>query len=77
MQICSAREFRSNQGKYLVAARRGQSILLTSRYGNFKITPVSEEDNITQGIVEGLKEVKKMIKGEIPTMSAKQFLDEL
>lgn len=51
--------------------------MLTSRYGNFKITPVSEEDNITQGIVEGLKEVKKMIKGEIPTMSAKQFLDEL
>lgn len=46
MTIVSAREFRTNQGKFLTAARGGQSVLLTSRYGNFKIVPVTEEDEI-------------------------------
>ena len=77
MQVVSAREFRSNQGKYLNAAMNGQSVLLTSRYGNFKITPITEEDTLTERICEGLKEVKQMIDGKVPTKSAKAFLDEL
>lgn len=35
MQVVTAREFRANQGKFLNAAKSGQSVLLTSRYGNF------------------------------------------
>lgn len=77
MQVVSAREFRSNQGKYLNAAMSGQSVMLTSRYGNFKITPITEEDSITERISEGLKEVKMMVEGKIPSKPAKKFLDEL
>ncbi len=77
MIVVSAREFRANQGKFLTQARRGQSVLLTSRYGNFKITPVEEEDTLTSRICEGLRQVRQMIDGEIPTKSAKDFLDEL
>lgn len=77
MQVVSAREFRSNQGKYLNAALNGQSVMLTSRYGNFKITPITEEDSLTSRICEGLREVKLMESGIIPSKSAKSFLDEL
>ena len=77
MQVVSARDFRSNQGKYLNAAMNGQSVMLTSRYGNFKITPVTDEDTLTTRICEGLREIKLMESGTIPTKSAKAFLDEL
>lgn len=77
MQVVSAREFRSNQGKYLNAAKNGQSVLLTSRYGNFKITPVKEEDTLTERICHALREVKLMEDGILPKKSAEEFLNEL
>lgn len=77
MQIISTREFRTNQGKYLNAARDGQSVLLTSRYGNFKIVPVTEEDTLTSNIIEGLREVKLIREGKQIKKTAKDFLDEL
>lgn len=77
MQIVSAREFRSNQGKFLNAAKNGQSVMLTSRYGKFKITPIAEEDSLTSRIGEGLREVKLIESGKLPAKSAKAFLDEL
>lgn len=77
MQIVSAREFRSNQGKYLNAAKSGQSVLLTSRYGNFKISPISEEDDITTRICEGLKQAKMIMDGKLPRKNIYDLLDEL
>ena len=41
MTIISCRDFRSNQGKYLELAAKGESVILTSRSGNFRIVPVS------------------------------------
>jgi prevent-host-death family protein len=64
MQVVSAREFRANQGKYLIKANEGQSVLLTSRYGNFKIVPISEEDNLTTRICRGLQQVKLIEEGK-------------
>lgn len=77
MQIVSTREFRANQGKFLNAAKRGESVLLKSRYGSFKITPVTEEDSLTERICRGLEEVKLMESGKIPSKSAWELLDEL
>ena len=77
MQVVSAREFRANQGKFLNAAKRGQSVLLTSRDGSFKITPVTEEDSLTERICRGLEEVKMIEDGLIPSKSARELLDEL
>ncbi len=77
MEIVTAREFRSNQGKFLTAAMKGQSVILTSRYGNFKITPITEDDSITTRICEGLKEIKLIESGKLPSKSARSFIDEL
>lgn len=76
MQIVSAREFRANQGKFLTAAREGQSVLLTSRYGNFKITPVSDEDTLTTRICNGLKQVKMIEEGKLPKRTIQNLIDE-
>lgn len=69
MQIVSAREFRSNQGKFLTAAMSGQSVMLTSRYGNFKITPVTDSDRIVESHIRAsIDEVKAHMEGrkELP-----------
>lgn len=77
MQVVSAREFRANQGKYLIKANAGQSLLLTSRYGSFKIVPISEEDSLTTRICKGLQQVKLIEEGELPSRTIEDLLDEL
>ncbi|WP_300918302.1 type II toxin-antitoxin system Phd/YefM family antitoxin [uncultured Duncaniella sp.] len=42
MHIVSAREFRANQSAILSRALKGESVLITSRIGSFKIVPVSD-----------------------------------
>lgn len=66
MEVVTAREFRANQGRFLTAARNGQSVLLTSRYGNFKIVPVSSDDHIVErDMREAYSEVKAHLEGRI------------
>ena len=77
MQVVSAREFRANQGKYLIKANAGQSLMLTSRYGSFKIVPISEEDSLTTRICKGLQQVKLIEEGELPSITIEDLLDEL
>lgn len=75
MEIVTAREFRSNQGKFLTAARSGQSVVLTSRYGNFKITPITEEDEIVKKDIRAASaEVKAHIEGHIQLPLAKDII---
>lgn len=77
MEVVTAREFRSNQGKYLTAARAGHSVMLTSRYGNFKITPITEEDTLTSRICQGLEQVKRIENGTLPRRTIEDMLNEL
>ncbi len=77
MQVVTAREFRKNQGRFLIAAREGQSVMLTSRYGNFKITPITEEDTLTERICRGLKQVKLIQEGKAKGYTIDELLDEL
>lgn len=75
MEVVSAREFRSNQGKFLIAAREGQSVLLTSRYGNFKITPVTSEDMIIErDLREAVNQVKEHMEGRIDLPKARDIV---
>lgn len=75
MEVVTAREFRANQGKFLTAARNGQSVLLTSRYGNFKIVPVSSEDHIVErDMREAYAEVKAHIEGKIDLPRAEDIV---
>lgn len=74
MEIVSTREFRSNQGKFLTAARAGESVVLTSRYGNFKIVPISSDDELVRrDIRQSCKEVRDHLEGLIELPSAKDI----
>lgn len=77
MEIISAREFRANQTAVLTKAKKGESVLLSSRIGMLKIMPVTEEDTLTTRICEGLREVKMIREGKLKAKSAKDFLNEL
>ena len=75
MQVVTAREFRANQTKILSAAKSGQSVMLTSRVGNFKIVPITSEDEIVKrDILESLKEVKEHLEGRIDLTNARDLV---
>ena len=77
MEIVSARDFRANQSVVLGKALKGESVLISSRLGMFKIVPVTEDDTLTSRICEGLREVQMIESGKKPAKSARAFLDEL
>ena len=77
MEIVSARDFRANQTNILTKALRGESILLSSRIGMFKIVPVTEEDTLTTRICKGLEQVKMIEEGKLPRRTVEDMLDEL
>ena len=77
MHIISLKEFRDNQTATLFRALQGESVLLTSRLGAFKLTPVTEEEKIVSRIGSGLNEAKLIEAGKLPAKSAQSFLDEL
>lgn len=75
MMIVSAREFRDNQTKVLTAAKSGQSIILTSRVGNFKIAPISDSDNIVESSLRtACAEVKAHMRGDMELPLAKDVV---
>ena len=64
MEVVTARQFRSNQGKFLTAAKNGQTVLLMSRYGAFKIRPVADSDQIVEDSIRAsIAEVKAHLEG--------------
>lgn len=77
MRIVSSTEFRSNQGKFLNAAMAGEPLILTSRYGDFNITPVNPADSLTARICRGLNEVKLIEEGKLKGYSVEEALNEL
>lgn len=66
MEIVSARDFRANQTAVLTKALKGESVLLSSRVGMFKIVPITEDDSLTNRICRGLEEVKLIREGKLP-----------
>lgn len=75
MQVVTAREFRANQSKILKAARDGQSVMLTSRVGNFKIVPIDSEDVIIERHLKtALEEVKAHKEGRMTLSKARDVV---
>lgn len=75
MQVISAREFRANQTKILTAARSGQSVLLSSRVGMFKIVPIASDDTIIErDIRASLEEVKADLEGKKNLPNARDII---
>lgn len=77
MEIVSAREFRTHQTAILSKALNGESVLITSRIGTFKLVPVSKEDSLTDRICRGLREVKLIQEGKLKDYTVEEALNEL
>lgn len=77
MYVIPLSKFRTNQTAVLLRALQGESVLLTSRLGAFKLTPVTAEEKIVSRISEGLEEVKLIESGKLPVKDVNAFLDEL
>ena len=74
MQVISAREFRANQTKILTAARKGQTVMLTSRVGNFKIVPITDDDTIIEkDLRASIEEVKAHLEGKASLPNARDI----
>lgn len=77
MYVIPLSKFRTNQTAVLLRALQGESVLLTSRLGAFKLTPVTAEEKIVSRISEGAEEVKLVESGKLPVKDVNAFLDEL
>ena len=77
MEIITAREFRANQSNILRKAKEGESVLLSSRLGMFKIIPVTEADTLTEKIIRGLHQIKLIEEGKMKAKTLDEFLNEL
>ena len=80
MTVVSIRDFRANQSKYLGLAAGGESLILTSRAGSFKIVPVTEDDSLVskKEFFARIDEARKSIaEGKGTSVSSKEELDSL
>ncbi len=80
MIIVSARDFRANQGKFLDLAASGESVILTSRKGQFRIIPVTVDDSVVSkkdffSRVDDAR--RKIAEGKGLFVSGKEKLDSL
>lgn len=46
MVVISGRDFRANQTKYIKIAHHGEDVVISSRAGNVKLTPISPDDMV-------------------------------
>ena len=80
MTVVSIRDFRANQGKYLGLAASGESVILTSRAGSFKIVPITEDDGLVskKDFLARVDDARKSIAdGKGISVSGKEELDSL
>lgn len=69
MTIVSTRDFRANQTKYLGMAQQGHDVILRSRQGRFRLTPIEEEEkeeepkrDITTEVCQAMKDWKEYLE---------------
>ena len=79
----STRDFRTNQTKYLNLAKSGVDIVLRSRTGKFKISPIADNDQPVKKstfkteLRHALQEIVDARKGKVQLQSAEDLLNEL
>jgi len=86
MTIVTTRDFRANQTKFLDMALRGEQVVLKSRRGSVRLTPVEDEDeevepkrDVTAEICQAMKDWKEYLEtGKSDKFRPlDEFLDEL
>ena len=86
MTIVTTRDFRANQTKFLDMALRGEHVVLKSRRGSVRLTPVEDEAeeeepkrDVTAEICQAMKDWKEYLEtGKSDKFRPlDEFLDEL
>ncbi len=84
MTIVSTRDFRANQTKYFEMVDRGEQVVLRSRRGHYRLTPVSTEESqmpgrdVTAEICQGMKDFRDYLDGDKSKMLTwEEMMDEL
>ncbi len=84
MVVVTGREFRANQAKFLRYASDGEDVILKSRAGSFRISPVVMGDsqevprNLVAELRGALQDVKDFLNGETnKLLSWEDMLNEL
>lgn len=86
MTIVTTRDFRANQTKFLDMALRGEHVVLKSRRGSVRLTPVEDETeeeepkrDVTAEICQAMKDWKEYLEtGKSDKFRPlDEFLDEL
>ncbi len=84
MTIVSTRDFRANQTKYLEMVDRGEHVVLRSRRGSYRLTPMPADSeksynrDITAEICQGLKDFRDYLDGDKSKMLTwEEMMDEL
>lgn len=83
MVVVSARDFRTNQTKYLNLAKAGEHVVLKSRAGSFRIFPddgtntIDAPRDLMKELKNALTEVKEAIAGMRKLQSAESLLNRI
>lgn len=83
MVVVSARDFRTNQTKYLNLAKAGEHVVLKSRAGSFRIFPddgsntIDAPRDLMKELKNALTEVKEAIAGKRKLQSAESLLNRI
>lgn len=79
MLVVSARDFRTNQTKYLNKAISGEHVILKSRTGNFKLVPISADDIVSdkRDLAAELRGALQEAKDHLENGKRLQSLDSL
>ena len=82
MVIVSTRDFRTNQSRYLEMVKRGENVILRSRTGSFRLTPVNENEieekrDLTNELRNAIIEIKEVLAGRKSLQSLDSLIEEL
>lgn len=83
MVVVSTRDFRTNQTRFLNLARAGEYVILRSRTGRFRITPVDadvpeeEKRDLASDLRGALRETKEYMAGKRQLQTLDSLIDEL
>ena len=83
MVIITGRDFRANQTKYITIAHRGEDVVVTSRVGNVKLTPITADDmvinknEITPSLMEEIEKARQEFReGNTITLTSHEDVDK-
>ena len=75
MLTVTATQFRNNQAKILSAAKEGIPVVMTSRFGDFKLLPCNNAaKKIGKELREAMAQVKADLAGEISLPNAEDIV---